>query len=115
MTRELISIIVIAVLFLPLILQQANAEIGPYSRTLILKITNMKTGDVKTRVWNFDAWTFTKPLIDVPEYTVKKIFYTDTFSFSLSSETYDGKWLHFKVELTETPILIGRGFTAKFV
>jgi hypothetical protein len=118
MQRYVPVAITITALFLPLILQQGYSDIGPYERTLTLKITNTKTGDVKTKVWNFKEWTFQEPSVDVSDFMVKKmkkVFNTETFSFSLSSKVYEGEWLHFKVELTETPILLGRGFTVKFV
>lgn len=116
--KRLMAITSIGALLLPLTFSHAYADIGPYERVLILEITNMKTGEVKTKAWNFKGWTFQKPQIDVPDYTLKKIksgFYTNTFSFSLSSESYEGQWMHFKLKMIQTPILVGRGFTAQFV
>jgi hypothetical protein len=116
--KRLVAITSIGALLLPLTFSNAFADIGPYERVLILEITNMKTGEVKTKAWNFKGWTFLKPQIDVPDYTLKKIkrsFYTDTFSFSLSSESYEGQWMHFKLKMIQTPILVGRGFTTQFV
>lgn len=81
-----------------------------------LKITNTKTGSVTTKVWNLTLWTFGEQHIDVSDILLKirTIYNTRTFAFTLTDETFKGRWLHFDGELIGTH-LVGRGLTVKFI
>lgn len=116
--KRLIATIAIATLLLPLILVHAYSDTGSVERGVMLKITNTKTGFVKTTVWNLKGYTFQQTPIKVSDSAVKKIkqiFGTDSFSFTLHNNVFQGKWLHFKVELVGKTILPGKGITIKFV
>ncbi len=115
--KRLISVVAIATLLLPLILEHAYSEMQTNERSVTLKITNTKTGIVHTKDWKLTGYSFGKKPIDVPDFTLKKIknaFNTNSFSFTLHDEVFKGKWLHFNLELIGTP-LVGQGLSIKFI
>ncbi len=110
--------ITIATLLLPSILVHAYSDTGSVERSVMLKVTNTKTGLVKTSVWNLKGYTFQHTPIKVSDSAVKKIkqiFGSDSFSFTLHNKAFQGKWLHFNVELVGNNILPGKRLTIKFV
>ncbi len=116
--KAFIALIAIVTLSLPLILNQAYSEVLQHERSVTLKITNTKTGIVKTTEWNIKDYTFQKTNIDVSDFMVKKIkkiFGTDSFSFALNKKAVERKWLHFDLELTGKPIIVGKEWNMKFV
>ncbi len=116
--KALIALIAIITLSLPPILNQAYSDVLQQERSVTLKITNTKTGIVKTTVWNIKDYTFQKATIDVSDLMVKKIkkiFGTESFSFGLNKKTVERNWLHFKVELMGKPMIVGKGWTIMFV
>jgi len=116
--KLLFAAIAITTLILPIILVQAYAQEGRIERSLTLKVTNTKTDTVQMRVWNLTAYTFEQNIpIDVPQFQVKKIkkiYGTDTFSFTLQNKVFEGEWLHFKVEVIGTPV-VGKGLRVQFI
>ncbi len=113
--KALIALIAIITLSLPLILNQAYSDILQQERSVTLKITNTKTGIVKTIEWNIKDYTFQKATIDVSDLMVKKIFGTESFSFGLNKKTVERNWLPFKVELIGKPMIVGKEWTIMFV
>ena len=115
--KTLIAVFAITVLLLPLALN-AEAQKGGHELSVTLKVTNTKTGEVRTKTWDMKSYTFTNKIpIDVPDYRLKKIsriFGTDTFAFTVQDPAYRGEWLHFKVELVGT-VLIGKSLSVRFV
>lgn len=117
MIKKLFAMIAIATLLLPLVLS-AEAQEGVQERSVMLKVTNTKTGTVHTRVWDLSAYTFEQKIpIDVPDFRankIKRIYGTDSFSFTLQNDVFEEHWLHFKVELIGTPV-VGKGLRVQFV
>lgn len=115
--KRLFAVVAITALLLPVILDHVDAQSGKYERSVTLKVTDTKTGAVHTKVWDLSAYTYEQKIpIDVPQFKVKKIkqiFGTDTFSFTLQNKVFEGKWLHFKVEVVGTP-LVGKGLSVRF-
>jgi len=118
LSKRLFAAIAIATLLLPAIIDQTDAQEGKYERSVMLKVTNTKTGDVQMKVWDLTAYTFEMNVsIDVPSYKLKKvnqIFGTNSFSFTQQNKVFEGEWIHFKVELIGTP-LVGRGLSVQFI
>ena len=115
--KTLIAVVALATLLLPLILTQANAQMITHERSVTLKVTNTKTNTVTTKVWKLTGYTFGERPLDINDVTVSKIkraLHTDSFSFTLHNKVFEGKWLHFNVELIGTP-LIGQGLKIKFL
>jgi len=115
--KTLIVVFAITVLLLPLALN-AEAQKGGHELSVTLKVTNTKNGEIRTKVWDIKAHTFTNKIpIDVPDYTLKKImraYGTNTFVFNIQNPAYNGKWLHFKAEIEGT-VLIGKNLSVRFV
>jgi len=115
--KTLIAAVALAVLLLPFILNQANAQMITHERSVTLKVTNTKTNTITTKVWKLTGYTFGERPLDISDITVSKIkraLHTDSFSFTLHNRSFDGKWLHYNVELIGTP-LVGQGLKIKFL
>jgi hypothetical protein len=117
--KKLFAIIAIAALILPIILaEQAHAQSGKQQLQVWLKVTNTKTDTIHVTEWTLRAYQFEKNIpIDVPDFKVskiKKIFGTDSLTFTFQKKVHQGNWLHFKVELGGTPS-IGEVLSIKFV
>jgi hypothetical protein len=97
---------------------QAYSQEGKVDLSVTMKVTNMNTGTVKTKVWNLSAYTFEQKIpIEVSDFKldkIMKIYGTDSFTFTLDNKEFGGKWLHFKVELIGTP-LAGRILDIRFI
>jgi phage major head subunit gpT-like protein len=112
-----IALIVAFALLSPLVLQQVNAQEGTVDRTVIMKITNKKTGIVHTKTWYLTSWTFGERPIEVSDNMLRKIhniYHTDSFDFTLNDKVFRSEWLHFGIEMTGSP-LVGKGLSIKFV
>lgn len=115
--KRMLAILAIGALLLPIILNLAYAQMITHERTVTLKITDTRNGKVATKEWNLTGYTFGERNIDVSNNMlnkIKKIYNTDSFSFTLQKKTFMGEWLHYKVELIGTP-LVGKGLKVKFI
>lgn len=114
--KRLLALVAITVLLLPLV-YQIDSHALTIERTVTLKVTNTKTGSVQTKVWDLTGYTFGERNIDTSHALltkIKRVYHSDSFAFTLQNKVFEGKWLHFKVELTGTPP-VGKGMNIKFI
>lgn len=109
--KGMFAVLAITSLLLPIILNHAYAQSMTHERTVTLKITDTRNGNVAKKEWNLTGYTFGERNIDVSNNMlnkIKRIYNTDSFSFTLQNKTFMGEWLHYKIELIGTP-LVGKG------
>lgn len=111
------ALTIASLLLIPLAFEAAYSQSGTFERSVTLKITDTRTGDVRTKVWTISTWTFGDRPIDVTDILLDKIqtvYSTDSFKFTLENKVFKGKWLVFEVELIANP-LVGKGLDIRFM
>ena len=114
--KRLLALVAIAMLLLPVV-YQIDSHALTIERTVTLKVTNTKTGSVQTKVWDLTDYTFGERNIDVSHASlskIKRVYHSDSFAFTFQNKVFEGKWMHFTVELSGTP-LVGKGLNIKFI
>jgi hypothetical protein len=116
--KKLLAIIASIALILPIVLDQADAQSSKPKITIWLKVTNTKTQTIHVTEWTPGAYQFEENIpIDVPDFRLtklKRIFGTDSFTFTFQKKASEANWFHFSVELGGTPS-IGEVLSIKFV
>ncbi len=116
--KKLSVMIAITVLILPFVHEQASAQVGKQEMMVLLKVTNTKTQTVHVTEWDLAAYQFEENIpVDVPDFRLsklKRIFGTDSFTFTYQKKVIEANWIHFEVELSGTPS-VGEVLSIRFV
>ncbi len=117
--KKLLAIFAIAALILPVVItDHARALMWKQQESVWLKITNIKTGEVRMLSWDLGRYHFEHNVqIDVSHFkanVIKKAFGTDRFTFTYQKRTIEASWHNFKMVLEGTPN-IGQNMSVKFV